>query len=92
MIILVRIEDVGSDVLLVTYTDGAKDASGTLLQHSVRGWVSATTHYYPPAAYDLLGNLLPAAIARAMSPLEIGTYARGLVSGTRPTPKLITFV
>lgn len=43
------------------------------------GWVSATTHYYPPEDYDTNGNLVPGATPRAMTDAEKTTYCTNLL-------------
>lgn len=44
-----------------------------------KGWVSATTHYYPPEDYDEDGNLVPGATPREMTDQEKQTYYTNLL-------------
>lgn len=69
MITIEHVEDVGDDVLLVTATD----EDGT--EWTATGWVSATTHCYDPHDYGEDGHLVAGAVARAMTPAEVGEYA-----------------
>lgn len=70
--------DTGGDVLEIV----AKDAAGNTV--TAWGWVSATTNYFPPDAYDADGNRSPDIEPRAMTDDEIETYARGRVRELYP--------
>lgn len=70
---IVSVVDAGADVLLAT----AHDADGNELE--ARGWVSATTNHYDASAYRKDGSRDPKTAARAMTPTEVGEYARTLV-------------
>jgi len=75
---LYSVTDAGDDLLVVL----AHDGDGNPLYAT--GWVSATTNYFPPSDYDADGNLVEGAQPRAMSPEEIGAYARALIVEQNP--------
>lgn len=90
---ITSVADAGNDVLLVT----AEDAEGNELL--AQGWVSATTNHFDEEAYDANGNLpdpsrkvltfwkrTPGAVPRAMTPEEVGAYARRLIEDALPEP------
>jgi hypothetical protein len=77
--------NLGADQLLVRGTvDGVTDPDGNLIVIEARGWVSATTNYYPPASYNPDGTLKSGATARAMTAAERLAYARQLVQAAAP--------
>jgi hypothetical protein len=75
--------DAGDDVLLVR----AVDADGNELEAT--GWVSATTNHYAPSAYSKdaeTDELVRDAKVepRAMTPAEVGEYAKRLMLEQHP--------
>lgn len=75
-------QDLGTryqDVLEVVGTvghEGQDDAQ----EISAHGWVSATTHYYPPEDYDENGNLIEGATPRNMTDEEKQAYYVSLLT------------
>jgi hypothetical protein len=75
---LLSVNDAGGDVLVV------KAAVGDL-EIEARGWVSATTNHYDDASLDSkTGHRRAGARPRAMTPKEIGAYARRLIVEQHP--------
>jgi len=71
--------DAGNDVLLVAGTVDKGDGDGAQ-PVDARGWVSATTHYYPPDQYTGTPLMLvPTATPRAMTADEATAYEQSLL-------------
>ena len=69
---LTSVEDAGSDVLVIKAVVGDEVVEA-------RGWVSATTNHFDPAAYDAKGQRKANQTPRAMTKAEVTEYATMLV-------------
>ncbi len=92
------VEDMGGDILRVTATQDPdpNNPEAEPVVVTADGWVSATTNYYPPQAYnpatgnrhtqweDPIGSGNMTDQPRAMTPDEVNTYARTLVDTQHP--------
>lgn len=91
---ITAVDDMGADVLRVTAT--SVDAEGEPRTVTADGWVSATTNYYPPHAYDpATGNRRPqwedpdgsgnlTSDPRDMTAVEVEAYCRALIDAAYP--------
>lgn len=77
--------DLGNDLVLVKGTiDGVSAPDGSLATITGYGWLSAMSHYYPPAAYDGEGNLAAGATPRSMTASERLAYCKAVLATASP--------